>query len=908
MPTEQEKQKATQSPASFGFPSFSSFSAPANSVSGPSPGTTSHFPSFPIFSSAPAPETSTSTSYTDHKYASKRALDSDGEAYQSSSSHERKDHRKRKEKRKRSDRSPERHKDRKKKDKKRRKESSRNSSLNRHSTYITEDPLPFTIDRRGDMGNLKYGSVERSTQIDFKRYGDKVYGASDEWRIAHGASKGRKEIHLRRWRPFDPERGPKVTWDDFREAYRSKPVNMKRLKNMVPKSEIASEDFVTFPDLADVLSNRNDIKSLLDEGDSTLEEDAEFVQQTAEYNKRLQQEPKNLQLWLDFVDLQDRLVKDNTKKSSLRTAVNEKKQSIYLKALDELPNNETLLSGYMRTCEESWEFGEEGALGWAASLMKESDSAAEFANPKHNVDLPPVGDEITEWLQSEVTEGYCHWLPLRPVDDEEDDPYRAVLFDDIRKLIFEATLPSTRRYLFFAFLNLLGIPVNGGITSNHDNYKDAFLRGGLVNAIHGESFWPQDSPVRLIGDGAASDDSLSTSDNIVRKSFSFSMHMFPSITGIGLHEFASKMLLNGVPLDRNSDRFAMYLSVEAGFNQKTAAKLAKSLLKNERMDLTLWAAYATVERERGNVDEVKSCHAGSNALRVLISLADDALDIDIESGDADASPPPPTRIAKASKLAVDTLSCSCLFQYLTQGLDEARNMYDETIKQLRDASDQPSVLEEVAYEEYARLMYRHSRLGAFKPGLLREVLERALERFPSNTIFLSLYGLNEARTQVENRVRRFLNELIRRTPSDVLWIFSIWSELHQRQSPNMHIVRSLFERALECATTKHSIIVWHLYVELEVREGNLMKAKALFFRAIRECPWSKELYLLPFKLLREVFDDDELVDIHALMEEKELRLRKPLVVEEKALDLEAGNDDVGDDLDDSLASAPIVFT
>ena len=65
-----------------------------------------------------------------------------------------------------------------------------------------------------------------------------------------------------------------------------------------------------------------------------------------------------------------------------------------------------------------------------------------------------------------------------------------------------------------------------------------------------------------------------------------------------------------------------------------------------------------------------------------------------------------------------------------------------------------------------------------------------------------------------------------------------------------------------------------------------------------------ELYMLPFKLLRGVFDDDELMEIHALMEEKELRLRRPLLTRTHPVKDEETGSDAEEDDDDQ----PIVFT
>ncbi|KAJ3047041.1 Protein nrde2 [Rhizophlyctis rosea] len=138
---------------------------------------------------------------------------------------------------------------------------------------------------------------------------------------------------------------------------------MKRLKQMAPDRSLNSEsnDFIAFPDFADVLTSREDVKKLLEDGnDAALEENAEFVQKTGEFNRRLQEEPKNLDLWLQFVALQDDLGKTGTKKASLRTAIGEKKQAILIKALEALPNNETLLLSFMKICEDTWEAAKAG--------------------------------------------------------------------------------------------------------------------------------------------------------------------------------------------------------------------------------------------------------------------------------------------------------------------------------------------------------------------------------------------------------------------------------------------------------------------------------------------------------------------------------------------------------------------
>lgn len=68
--------------------------------------------------------------------------------------------------------------------------------------------------------------------------------------------------------------------------------------------------------------------------------------------------------------------------------------------------------------------------------------------------------------------------------------------------------------------------------------------------------------------------------------------------------------------------------------------------------------------------------------------------------------------------------------------------------------------------------------------------------------------------------------------------------------------------------------------------------------------------MLPFKLLRGVFEADELLELHGLMEEKELRLRKPLVAPTREIKEEESQEDARevDDDEDEDDDRPIVFT
>lgn len=98
---------------------------------------------------------------------------------------------------------------------------------------------------------------------------------------------------------------------------------------------------------------------------------------------------------------------------------------------------------------------------------------------------------------------------------------------------------------------------------------------------------------------------------------------------------------------------------------------------------------------------------------------------------------------------------------------------------------------------------------------------------------------------------------------------------------NIGLVRSLFEKAADCVKSKFTPAIWHYYIMFEINQKDYVKAKALVFRAVKECPWAKSLYLFAMIELFKVFTDVEIEQFSLLMEENEVRMRNlfPPIVE-----------------------------
>jgi hypothetical protein len=122
-------------------------------------------------------------------------------------------------------------------------------------------------------------------------------------------------------------------------------------------------------------------------------------------------------------------------------------------------------------------------------------------------------------------------------------------------------------------------------------------------------------------------------------------------------------------------------------------------------------------------------------------------------------------------------------------------------------------------------------------------------------------------------------------------IFAIQHEIHYG---TVHSVRSTFEKAVSSPTSRSSPGLWKLYlIWISQNEKQLSKngkskglTKDIWYRALRACPWTKELYVLGFELLGEDagMDFRELRSTWRVMGEKELRVHVDL--EEEFEDIE----------------------
>lgn len=116
------------------------------------------------------------------------------------------------------------------------------------------------------------------------------------------------------------------------------------------------------------------------------------------------------------------------------------------------------------------------------------------------------------------------------------------------------------------------------------------------------------------------------------------------------------------------------------------------------------------------------------------------------------------------KAAFYSVGCSGLFEYLSSGLESACLIYEHALDYIKARQAERGYESEIIWIEYAALLYQHSTnrdVGGYRPTILRDAMERALNLFPNNTIFLSFYIWNESKTKIHNRVHQLLNRTLK---------------------------------------------------------------------------------------------------------------------------------------------------
>lgn len=139
--------------------------------------------------------------------------------------------------------------------------------------------------------------------------------------------------------------------------------------------------------------------------------------------------------------------------------------------------------------------GEDGAKGWKHT----PDDADPPTPPPDTTTLANIASEsdpFEKWATTERLTAASQRRPARPTDpgvDDDVDPFRVVLFDDVRDFLFIVHSPDSKLQLAYAFLTFLGLPfVPPDYPTSTTFNIDSFIHSELVERPDlRQQFWPK---------------------------------------------------------------------------------------------------------------------------------------------------------------------------------------------------------------------------------------------------------------------------------------------------------------------------------------------------------------------------------------------------------------------------------
>lgn len=192
----------------------------------------------------------------------------------------------------------------------------------------------YRIDSKADAGNLHYDGLYSGDIALYRRRFEVVGLGQNQWvELNDGRSKGKDKTKREKQLRY----------------FKGTCVGERGLIRLTPGKKIEL-DSLEFLDL--------NVKQSTETAESqTLE--TYSSQLSIEYNQSLLHEPHNIDLWMEFIALQDQLSgwgqADHEKVGKVKRAILERKVAIFERALESNPTSVDLLVGYMELVREFWE-------------------------------------------------------------------------------------------------------------------------------------------------------------------------------------------------------------------------------------------------------------------------------------------------------------------------------------------------------------------------------------------------------------------------------------------------------------------------------------------------------------------------------------------------------------------------
>ena len=598
-----------------------------------------------------------------------------------------------------------------------------------------------------------------------------------------------------------------------------------------------------------------------------------------------------------------------------------------------LSSNEEVLE----SLESFWEsdvprIGEEGARGWSAFH-----SGAVHGTRMSN--FIPNGSKDTDvshgsFAERESKAMYLLHLPAA-ADDEDDseDPFRFVMFADLRDIVETLLNDLPKLELVDAFLCFMHLPPlrSPKASIQESPCIDPLLYQAAYNSplLRPTSFSDLSHRARMKHQKDTSFSLFRSAFDVVRQ------HLAPNLAK---HSAAMAFVNHALQrlvtvLDQNDDVAEYLLAFAHNLLPENMSKSAKRMLKLHPSSLRLYNAYALIEAETGNLDFAENVwakalkmsstwaeekrsdtilliHTRTMALmrydqdtKALKYLIDPLKTLDEEYPSERRAISAAERL-KATQMLREgfesmhasktwehaTLYVDCLawFSYLVDGHDLAAALaiYGKYIAKIYSKSDVLAL--ELLHQARAEFLKMHNEnKRPYKPVIIRDILAESIRQFPDNSLFYEVQGLISSQTRVDDRLRDALGTDSERRQDMALlsWCYTIAKEIERcsndgsNATPNS--VRAFFSKALlnVDSEVRHSPYLWTLWFQFELlvadETDDQKMPRKVFYDGLRYLPWYKPWIVMGMECLAKAPAEDkgEVRRLYDVMTEREMRIR-----------------------------------
>lgn len=126
--------------------------------------------------------------------------------------------------------------------------------------------------------------------------------------------------------------------------------------------------------------------------------------------------------------------------------------------------------------------------------------------------------------------------------------------------------------------------------------------------------------------------------------------------------------------------------------------------------------------------------------------------------------------------------------------------------------------------------------------------------------------------RVIDETRSLLHDRVLIKPHDCL-SSRIFAIEHELSYGNVNTTKAAYERAITSEVSKSNVHTWIAYIRFCYDQRSMRsQAKEVFYRALRHCPWSKDVMMEAYGTLVRIMESEELKSIFAMMTSKGLRV------------------------------------